>query len=328
MRPVSDLVAPGRGNAGDSCGVQVDMTTNSRLRVTGLVVAIGALSLSGCGSTPRTPSSDPAQRASADATALLGSFRPPPGATRASGEPSAAPSLLDQPSTTPNTPDLVTKTRWWTTSAAPDSVVSWESTHLPKGMTSGGSGSTYDGSGQPPSELTVTFSAPPAPSVLPSRQLLVQAASTTDGRTVIRVDAQVTWLPARPASEAIPPAAVLTIRTDRPHDRPPALRVAHAAPATMTVTDRTLITQAANLIAALPVLEPGVRNCPADTGGSLSLTFASLDGAALAIVTASASGCGTVSVMVRGASQPELSGGPELIERLGSLLHVHWPELG
>jgi hypothetical protein len=236
--------------------------------------------------------------------------------------------------TTVNTPDLVTKTRWWTISGVPDSVMSWESVHPPKDMTSGGSGSETTGLWQS-SELMVTFEAPPIPAVLPSRQLLVQAAGMAGGRTVIRVDAQDTWLPAKPAAEAIPPAAVLTIRAGYPSRSPMPrpvspgshTRPAATAPAVMSITDRAVITRAANLVAALPVTGPGVRHCPAAFGGSLNLTFASPNGAALAKVAASASGCGSVSVVVHGASQPGLSGGPELIGQLGSLLHVRWPGL-
>jgi hypothetical protein len=56
---------------------------------------------------------------------------------------------------------------------------------------------------------------PEVPGVLLQRTLLISVASAS-GQTVIRVDAQVTWLPAKPASERIPPAATVVTITEIP----------------------------------------------------------------------------------------------------------------
>ena len=47
------------------------------------------------------------------------------------------------------------------------------------------------------------FALSPVPGVLPQRQLVVTAMPYR-GQTALRTDAQVAWLPARPAAERIP----------------------------------------------------------------------------------------------------------------------------
>ena len=55
------------------------------------------------------------------------------------------------------------------------------------------------------------FALPAVPDVLTQRELVVLAVRS-GSQTAIRVDAQVVWLPARPAAERVPPAAaVLTV---------------------------------------------------------------------------------------------------------------------
>ncbi|MGH3374582.1 MAG: hypothetical protein ACRDP6_07575, partial [Actinoallomurus sp.] len=248
-------------------------------------------------------------------------------ATPSRGEPAGAPGDLDQPAFVPNTPDLVTRTRWWTVSGPPASVMAWATAHPPRGTTS--AGTSENQSGATVTELTAMFLAPSGPPGLTARRLLVQAAPLAGGGTAIRVDAQDTWVPPKPPSEAIPPAALLTIRAvppKPPYGRPTASgSPLPTAPPVMTVSDRAVIAQAAKFVGALPVAGNGVMHCPADLGGSLDLRFASMGGATLATVRASASGCGFVAVRVGGAAKPGLRGGPDLIRRLGALLHVRWP---
>jgi len=298
------------------------------------LLAIAAVTAGGCGSAhvrPRSPArtqgearaEGPARRAAADAAALLGSFRPPPGARSEPSEPTGAPSELDRPMMVPNTPQLVIRTRWWTVPEAPNTVVAWAAAHPPKGMSSVGGGSE---SGGATSEFMTSFLAPSVPDVLPSRRLMVQAAAAPGGRTALRVDALDTWSPARSASDAIPPATRLTVRATAPRRRPGS--PGPTTPAAITVTDPKVIAQVADLVAARPLVGGGVLHCPADTGGQLDLTFASATDPRLATVRVDASGCGFVSLVVHGARRPGRRGGPELIERLGTLLHAHWPGIG
>lgn len=320
------------------------MTINTRIRAGGCVAAVVAIAVSGCGSAhvhpggpartspasspTATSAGDPERRASADAAALLDAFRPPPGAKPSGGKPPGAPRDLDNPMFVPNTPELVTKTRWWTVPDPPASVMSWASAHPPQGTTSAG-GTSESRNGGTVSELTAMFLAPSMPAVLASRRLLVQAGPMSGGGTALRVDAQDTWLPVKPPSEAIPPASVLTIRATPP--RPPSGGPTPSgpplptAPAVMTISDRAVIAQVAKLVGTLPVAGNGVVHCPMDTGRRLDLRFASMGGTTVATVRAASSGCGFVSVTVGGKAKPGLRGGPDLIRRLGDLLHVRWP---
>ena len=315
------------------------MVIDTKVRAGVLVAAAVAVTAAGCGSGHARPparttvadgaattSADLRARASADADALLGTFRPPPGAKPSRGAPPGTPGELARPMVVPNTPDLVTRTRWWTVSGPPASVMAWATAHPPRGATS--AGTSENQSGATVTELMTMFLAPSGPSGLTARRLLVQAAPLAGG-TAIRVDAQDTWVPPKPASEAIPPAAVLTIRAVSPKPRSgrPAASGSPlpTAPPVMTGGDRAVIAQAAKFVGTLPVAGNGVVHCPADMGGSLDLRFASRGGTTLATVRASASGCGFVAVTVGGSAKPGLRGGPDLIRRLGALLHVRWP---
>lgn len=304
------------------------MVTPVRVRIAGLAVV---LSPAACGHGSHGSTSAPERRAATDVARSLDAFRSPPGSAHSGSRPAGTPKELDEPMTRPNTPNLVTRTGWWTTSGTPDSVISWESAHPPEGMRANGTSTLT--SGQRTDELTLTLAASPIPAVLPSRNLLVQAARLTNGRTVIRVDAQDTWLAAKSAAETIPPAAVLTIRPiTSPHFRPPpaptpTAPAAPVAPKVMTITDPAVIARVAQLIDALPRADPGVRHCPAAFSTSLDLTFeATPHGPVAAKVNAAASGCREVSVTVHGTARPTLDGS-DLIDRLQSLLHVRWPTL-
>src|SRR5437868_4676458 len=79
---------------------------------------------------------------------------------------------------------------------------------LPAGFTPAGSGSmTFrNSSGTLIESQGDAFALSPVPGVLPQRQLVVTAMPYR-GQTALRTDAQVAWLPTRPATERIPPGA-------------------------------------------------------------------------------------------------------------------------
>src|SRR5947208_1728455 len=187
-----------------------------QLRLPGLLSAVAcvAVVLSGCGShpfgrppggqrpggvrtgtgtaSPRTAGpASPRQRAVADAARIMASFPRPPGAVRTG--PIAS---LAQSGARPATPDLASVTRWWRVPGRPQAVLAWIRAHLPSGFTPAGTGA---GAGT----WTDMFALPAVPGVLTERELVVLAVAN-HGETAIRVDAQVVWLPARPAAERIP----------------------------------------------------------------------------------------------------------------------------
>jgi hypothetical protein len=268
--------------------------------------------------TPATPVTDPSARAVAGATALLAAFRPPAGARPSDGMPAGASKDLDQPMFVPNTPDLVTRTRWWTVAGPPEQVMSWVNAHPPAGVTSAG-GLSQMRHGATVTELTAMFL--PAASGAGQGRMLVEGGPMPGGRTALRVDVQVTWTPPRPTSGVIPPASVLTVRTVARRTARPG---ADVAPPVRTVSDRALIAEVTRFIEALPTAARGVVHCPMDTGDGADLTFASMGGTPLAKVHAAASGCRHVT-FTGGVHEPARTGGPDLLTKLSTLLHVRWP---
>jgi hypothetical protein len=286
------------------------------------------------------------QRATADAAQHLAAFRAPAGAVKANGMPSGAPADLGQAAQTAADQNLVVATGWWTLAGAPESVRSWVSAHPPQGLTADGASSSIT-SGRT-TAWTTDFAAPSVPGVLSERALRVTVAPLGTGRTVIRADAQDVWLPAKPASETIPSASVLTVQAvyglhsvrgpiatpaiQAPgRNAPPGMAGGResANPLVTTVTTPQTITRIAGMVDALQVTGPGARPCPMDTGSGIRLTFrSSVDGPVVAQVTANATGCGGVSVTVHGKPQPGLDGGPGLIQQIKSVLGLNWPGLG
>ncbi len=112
------------------------------------------------------------------------------------------------------------------------------------------------------------FSLPDIPGVLDSRELVVEVVQDGD-KTAIRVDAQVTWQPARPASEKVPAAAkAVTISMDLGLNQR-----GKKPPKPVTITDRAKVRKLTALINSLALFPPGTFNCPADFGDDLMLTF-------------------------------------------------------
>lgn len=282
------------------------MTMN---RVIGVAAATGcaALAIGGCGtahapsralSSPApSASASPQQRASADAASILASFVPPPGAVRLTTAPGA---LRSQAGAIRGASDIVRDTSYWRVNGSPQAVLTWVKNHLPGRFTATGGGTV----GGPAMLWNQTFALQPVAGVLPARGLEVGAVKAGGGQSALRVDAQVTWEPAKPSSERIPAAAnVVTVS-------PASMLVAGAkAPSPVTITNAATVRRIAALVDGLPLLPPGTVNCPADYGRSVQMTFsAGRGGPPLAVVTAAISGCQGVRVMVGGKAQPTLSG--------------------
>ena len=93
---------------------------------------------------------------------------------------------------------------------------------------------------------------------------------------------------------------------------------------TVVIKDESQITEITNLINALPVMPTQGRYCPFDDGAALRLLFRSAAGAEIADVVADATGCGSVTVTIGGVTEPALSGGTALVDRIVGLLGTHW----
>ena len=289
--------------------------------------ACAAVVLSGCGSQPfstrtgaaRTssagPAASPRQRAIADAARIMASFPRPPGAVRTG--PIAS---LTQPAARPATPDLASLTRWWRVPGQPPGVLAWIRAHLPSGFTPAGTGSG-------PGSWTSMFALPDVPGVLTGRELTVLAVRDR-GQTAIRVDAQVAWLPARPAAERVPPDVTRIIVTPvfGYNPNPRARRLDHA----FTVTDPARVARIVAVVNGLSRFPDGAFSCPAEFGGQMRLTFFTRPGGPVAArLTVPYGGCGVVFVRIGGRDMPALSqypeSGPRLPQQVLAIAGVSWP---
>ena len=289
--------------------------------------ACAAIVLAGCGTQhaglqPRSavtrdagPAASPRQRAVADAARIIASFPRPPGAVRAG--PIAS---LAQPGERQATPDLAAVTQWWRVPGRPPSVLAWIRAHLPSGF-------TLDGTGTGGGQWIDMFALPAVPDMLTQRELVVLAVRDGD-QTAIRADAQVVWLPARPAAERIPPSARVVTVTPvfGLYPEPRYERLDRA----FTVTDLAKVARIAAIIDGLARFPAGAFSCPADFGGQMRLTFfARPGGPALARVAAQYGGCGSVSVRIGGRDMPALTvypdSGPPLQRQVLAIAGVNWP---
>jgi len=303
-----------------------------------LLASCAVIAVAGCGSRAALPSSaasaikagssatapppqvavSPRQRAEADAAAIRASFVPPPGARRLTAAPDVDGGALKQPSGVPETPDLVDDASWWQMPGQPEAVLAWEKAHLPRRFTSAGSSvSSLRGV---PTAWSDDFSLPAVPTVLASRELLVEVVSAGRGQTAIRVDAQVIWLPAKPAAERVPAAAESVTISPLPGSL-----AGGKPPAPVTVTNPGKVRRIASLADALPLFPPGTYNCPADFGQRLRLMFRDAGGRTLAVMEADLAGCGTVAFTVGGKSLPTLWHGPSFARQVLAIAGMRWP---
>jgi len=264
----------------------------------------------GTASTAR-PSPSPEQRATADAHSILASFVAPPGARQLPGTPDQS-GTLSQTMLLQARPlsHVVDAGGWWAAPGAPRAVLAWEQAHMPTRY-SQADGGRETPRGQPTITFD-TFSLPDIVGLLANRQLTVQAVA--DGKqTLLRVDAQVTWNPPRPASEAVPAAARVVTLT---------LVGAASSPAPVTITDPGKVRQIIALTNGLTLFPefPLAPTCLGTSDGSVVLTFrATTGGPALAVATAQALGCRDVGFTIGGKFEPPL-GGPRATPVFGARL--------
>ena len=167
----------------------------------------------------------PKQRAEADAAAILAGFVVPPGARKLPGPPPGQANELRDITGSSASPDWIDKTGFWQVKGDPQQVLAWTASHVGRSHTTGGLTTNLPVSGRPETVWERDYALPPVPAVEDTRELTVEVADADNGQTAIRVDAQVTWLPARQASETVPAAATAITLSVIPngnlHKKPP-----------------------------------------------------------------------------------------------------------
>lgn len=172
--------------------------------------------------------------------------------------------------------------------------------HVPAGM-------RRDSTGQGRGQTGVTMqSISYAPLSLPSGITREELAATvipgSDGSSLVRADAQVSWLRPRTAAEHLSPAALQsvtisatlsTFQNRRPH------------PVSRVSTSSAVLAQFARLLNGLPAAaQPSVMNCPA-SAATYRLQFARKGGNAPSVVATTHS-CAIDTITVNGKAQPAL----------------------
>ncbi len=285
------------------------------------MAACAAVAAAGCAATFTAKGPDtaarrtaappmPRERAVADAAAILKAFAVPPGAQRLPKPPDA----LKVPITTLVSTSLVDDVSFWRAPGQPRTILAWERSHLSRRFMLG------DADFGPPSWDRM-FSLSPIPGVLNARELVVEVTRAGNGQTAIRVDAQVSWQPPRPASERVPSGARVVTITQLPSLDPRARR----PPASVTITDLAIVRQLAALVDGLQLSTIGPdASCPAPPGGGIRLTFLGRPGGPRLAVAQGPAACGTVQLSVGGKAQPALQITESFIPQLLQVADLNW----
>jgi hypothetical protein len=289
-----------------------------------LLMAACAAMVAGCAATHATTgpvtaasrtaaSPTPRERAAAEAAAILRAFVVPLGGQRLP----KAPDVLKVPSSTLVSTTLIDDVSFWRAPGQPQAILAWEQAHLPRRFTPG------DADFGPPSRDR-TFSLAPVPGVLNARDLVVEVAGAGNGQTVIRVDAQVSWQPPRPASERVPSAARVVTITQLPTPDPQASR----PPAPVTITSLAVVQRLAALVDGLELstIGPGA-SCPMPPGGGIRLMFLARAGGPPLAAAQGPAACGTVQFSVGGKPQLALQITDSFIPQVLKLADLHWKVL-
>jgi hypothetical protein len=260
----------------------MDMTLTAG-RLAGTLLA-AALALAGCAVAhpPATAASHavaatahpaaaaalpPRQRAEADAAAILAAFVVPPGARKLPGVPQGQAIVLKYIADS-GSPNRIDKAGFWQVKGDPQQVLAWTASHVGRSHTDGGVITNLPTPGQPETVWERDYILPPVPAVEDTRELTVHVADAGNGQTAIRVDAQVTWLPARQASEIVPAAATAITLSVIPNGN-----LNKKPPQPVTITSPAAVHRITAMVNSLPVFPPGPRECGFNQGTELVLTF-------------------------------------------------------
>ncbi|NUR28254.1 MAG: hypothetical protein HOV83_20835 [Catenulispora sp.] len=272
------------------------------------LAAAGVVAGAAFGAHAASAPSDPhGMTARSEADRILTTFVAPPGSTRAAVRPDPLPPDLGGPPIRSGASTRATSIAWYYTSATPGQVLAWVAAHPPAGAQPDGSGG---GSAGPDFE---SFQYP-----TPHSKLIVTPEAGADGRTVIRLDAEVIWTPSRSPDSRVASGApsVTVVTTNRLNPQNP-LPAAESEP--LTSTDPATIQQVTDLLNALTPPIPGIHGCPMDDGTEVAITLPGHAQVALA-----AGGCGTVRLTVPGQDPQTLAGGGDLVREVYALFGVAW----
>lgn len=246
---------------------------------------IAALALAGCAvaQSPGTAASrtaaatahpaaataqSPKQQAEADAAAILAAFVVPPGARKLPGPPTGQASQMKHITGSSASPNWIDETGFWQVKGDPQQILAWTASHVGRSHTDGGLTTNLPVSGQPETVWERDYVLAPVPGVEDTRELTVEVADAGNGQTAIRVDAQVTWLPARPASEIVPAAATAITLSVIPNGN-----LNKKPPQPVTITSPAAVHRVIAMVNSQPVFPPGPRECGFNEGTELVLTF-------------------------------------------------------
>jgi hypothetical protein len=238
----------------------------------------------------------PRQRAEADAAAILAAFVAPPGARKLPGPPPGQASQLKDIAGSSASPNWIDKAGFWQVKGDPQQVLAWTASHVGRSNTPLGPITYLPTQGHPETVWERDYALPPVPAVEDTRELTVEVADAGHGQTAIRVDSQVTWLPARPASAMVPATATAVTLSAIPD---PNLNAKTPQPA--TITSPQAVRRIIAMVNSLPVFPPGPRECGFGRGEveALVLTFlAAPQGRVLATAYVSTEGCEPVFLAV------------------------------
>jgi hypothetical protein len=228
----------------------------------------------------------PKQRAEADAAAILAAFVVPPGARKLPGPPAGQANQMKNITGSSESPNWIDKAGFWQVKGDPQQVLAWTASHVGRSHLASGLETNLPVPGRPETVWERDYILPPVPAE-DSRELTVEVADAGNGQTAIRVDAQVTWLPAREASEMVPAAATaitLSVIPDGNLNSKP--------PQPETITNPAAVRRITAMVNSLPVFPPGPRECGFGQGADLLLTFlAAPQGRVLATALVNGSGC-------------------------------------
>jgi len=240
----------------------------------------------------------PEQRAEADAAAILAAFVVPPRARKLPAAPSGQANQLKHIAGSSASPNWIDKTGFWEVKGEPQQVLAWTASHVGRGHTTLGPITYFPTQGNPETVWERDYVLPPVPAVEDTRELTVEVADAGNGQTAIRVDAQVTWLPAREASEMVPATATaltLSVIPDGNLNKKP--------PRPVTITSQEKVRRVTATVNSLPVFPPGPRECGPGGTAALMLTFLTAPrGRVLATAMVELEGCEPV-IFAAGATK-------------------------
>jgi hypothetical protein len=248
----------------------------------------------------------PKQRAAADARAILGRFVPPPGAVRLakrptlpSGSPVVGLSAVTQ----------ADATGYWRVRGSATALLAWERAHISRSFT------RQDVIIGPPSWNTV-YSLPPVPGVLPTREMNAQFYDVGGGMTVIMAEAMVSWVPSRPASEAIPSSVTeVTIAPSGPWPG--------TTPKQVTIASPSVVRRLAALVNGLPLATVN-QAVPCPMGSGFTLTFGKTAGGPPVAVADGPGACGVLSLRLNGKDEPALQPPDSYSATILKIAGLHW----